>query len=286
MSKAILYMLISTLAFSLMNLLVKFLPNIPPHELIFFRSLVSIILSISSIHYYGLNPFGNNKKSLFLRGFIGLISLSIYFSTLQAIPLGTAVTLQNLSPVFTAIFAMIFLGEKLKPLQWLFFAVSFTGVAFIKGFDERISLFWLALGVASAMFSGLAYSVVRKLRDTDHPIVVVFYFPLVSLPFAAIACLFKWVTPTPLDLFFLVMMGICVQVGQLYMTKALHIETTGKVMILQYLSVVYALAFGWGFFGETHGWLAVLGISLVVAGVLLNILYSKRQDAKKALTSI
>jgi hypothetical protein len=41
------------------------------------------------------------------------------------------------------------------------------------------------------MFSGLAYSVVRKLRDTDHPIVVVFYFPLVSLPFAAIACMFQ-----------------------------------------------------------------------------------------------
>ena len=263
-----------------MNLLVKFLPNIPPHELIFFRSLVSIILSISSIHYYGLNPFGNNKKSLFLRGFIGLISLTIYFSTLQEMPLGTAVTLQNLSPIFTAVFAMIFLGEKLKPLQWLFFAVSFTGVAFIKGFDQRISFFWLALGITSAIFSGLAYSVVRKLRDTDHPIVVVFYFPLVSLPFAAIACLFEWVTPSALDLFFLVLMGICVQIGQLYMTKALHAETTGKVMILQYLSVVYALGFGWIFFNETHGWIAVLGIALVVGGVLLNIIYSKKEDAK------
>jgi drug/metabolite transporter (DMT)-like permease len=81
-------------------------------------------------------------------------------------------------------------------------------------------------------------------------------------------------------LVYLVLMGICVQIGQLYMTKALHAETTGKVMILQYLSVVYALVFGWGFFGETHGWLAVLGIALVVAGVFLNILYSKRQDAK------
>lgn len=277
MNRAIFYMLVSTTAFSLMNLLVKFLPHIPPHELIFFRSLVSIILSISQIRYYGLNPFGNNKKSLFMRGFIGLLALAIYFSTLQAIPLGTAVTLQNLSPVFTAVFAMIFLGEKLKPYQWLFFAISFLGVAFIKGFDNRISLFWLTMGIISAMFSGLAYSVVRKLRDTDHPVVVVFYFPLVSLPFAAIACLFQWVTPSVLDLLFLVLMGVCVQIGQLFMTKALHLETTGKVVILQYLSVVYALAFGFTFFGETYGIPAVFGIFLVVAGVVLNIVFSRKK---------
>ncbi len=276
-------MLVSTLAFSCMNLLVKLIPGIPPHELIFFRSLVSIILSISAIRYYGLYPFGNNKKSLFMRGFIGLISLAIYFSTLQAMPLGTAVTLQNLSPIFTAIFAMLLLGEKLKPLQWLFFAISFTGVALIKGFDERISLLWLSLGVTSAIFSGLAYAVVRKLRDTDHPVVVVFYFPLVSLPFAAIACLFKWVTPSPFELTCLVLMGMCVQVGQLYMTKALHIETTGKVVIIQYMSVVYALAFGWMFLGETHELLAILGIALVVAGVALNIVLNKNKPASENL---
>lgn len=272
-------MLISTIAFSVMNLLIKLMPHIPPHELVFFRSMVSLILCLAAIQRHKLKPFGNNKPFLFARGFVGLIALTLYFSTLQEIPLGTAVTLQNLSPIFTAIFAIFILNERLTSLQWLFFLVSFAGVALIKGFDERVSMLWLILSVTSAVFSGLAYSIVRRLKDSDHPVVVVFYFPLVSLPFATIACFYSWVMPQGIDWLYLILMGICVQLGQVYMTKALHIETVGKVSIMQYLNVVFAIILGYLFLAETYSVLAIAGIALVVAGVLLNVYFSRKEKA-------
>ncbi len=269
-------MLISTFAFSIMNLVVKLLPHIPANELILFRSLISLGLSYYTIRKLKLNPFGNNKKSLFLRGLFGTIALTCYFFTIQNIPLASAVTLQHLSPIFTAILAFLILGERLAPIQVLFFLLAFVGVAIVKGFDDRIDLLYFILGIASSVFAGLAYTYVRKLAKTDHPIVVVFFFPLVAIPAMLIFSAFNWVTPAGMDWFYIVLMGICTQVGQLYMTKALHTETANKVIILKYLNIIYALIFGFFILGETHGFYSLMGIALVLSGIVLNVAYKRK----------
>jgi len=102
------HMLLSTFFFSLMNLSIKFVPHIPAFELILFRSVISLVLSYGLIHYKGLNPLGNNRKFLLLRGFFGMLSLTTFFFTLQKLPLASAVTLQYLSPIFTVLFAVFF----------------------------------------------------------------------------------------------------------------------------------------------------------------------------------
>ena len=112
-------MLGSSLAFALMQICVKYLPHIPAYELILFRSIVSIILSVAILQKLGIPLLGNNKKVLMMRGIFGTTALLLFFYTLQNIPLASAVTLQYLSPIFTAIFAAIFLKEKMKMKQWL-----------------------------------------------------------------------------------------------------------------------------------------------------------------------
>lgn len=276
LNRGIAYMLISTLAFSIMNLVVKVISHIPPTELILFRSLISFGLSYYTIRKLKINPFGNNKKSLILRGVFGTIALTCYFYTIQNIPLASAVTLQHLSPIFTAFLAVFMLGEKLAPIQVVFFILSFAGVALVKGFDERINLLFFMLGLSSAVFAGLAYNFVRKLAKTDHPIVVVFYFPLIAIPVMLVLSFFNWVTPTGWDWAYIILMGICTQVGQLYMTKALHAEKANKVIILKYLNVIYALIFSVFLLGETYSFLALLGIILVLSGIVLNVSYKQK----------
>ena len=116
-------MLGSTLAFALMQICVKFLPHIPAHELILFRSIVSVVLSVAMLQKLGLPLLGNNRKVLLMRGIFGTTALLMFFYTLQNIPLASAVTLQYLSPIFTALFAAIFLKEKMQMKQWLYFGV-------------------------------------------------------------------------------------------------------------------------------------------------------------------
>lgn len=277
MNKGILFMLISTLAFSLMQLCVKFLVHLPTHELILFRSLISLILSLSILIPKGINPLGNNRKYLLLRGIFGVTALSLFFITLQKIPLASAVTIQYLSPVFTAIIAIFVLGEKMRKIQWLFFAIAFLGVAMLKGFDERVSLIYLVLGLLSAFFAGAAYNCIRLVKDTDHPLVVVLYFPMVATPIMLVLSYYEWVMPMGMDWILLLLLGVFTQIGQVFMTKALQAERANLVSSMKYLGSIYALAYGYFIFDETYGLWSLAGILLILSGVILNVLVKQRK---------
>lgn len=278
-SKGIQYMLLASVFFALMNLCVKALgKSIPATEIIIFRSIVALFVTYFILKKQKISPWGNNRKLLILRGLAGTGGLLFYFYTLQRMPLASAVTIQYLSPIFTIFFAIFILKEKTKLLQWSFFLLAFIGVAFIKGFDSRISNQLLIIGICAAMFSGLAYNFVRKLKDYDHPLVVVFYFPLVSIPIILPFAISNWVMPNCQELFLLVLIGILTQVAQVYMTKAYQLEKVNQVSSIRYLGVVYALSFGFFFFNETYTWLSLLGMLLVISGILLNIFFKKMQN--------
>lgn len=158
----------------------------------------------------------------------------------------------------------------------MFFAISFLGVALIKGFDNRISLFFMTLGIISAIFSGLAYTCIRKLKESEHPLVVVIYFPLVSIPFMLIFSFFYWVTPVGIDWLFIILMGIFTQIAQVLMTKGIQSGVTNKMISLKYIGSIYALVIGYILFGESYQIMSLLGIVLVIAGVVLNLWKKKK----------
>ncbi|TXC79008.1 DMT family transporter [Luteibaculum oceani] len=263
-------MLISTTMFALVNTFVKFLNHIPAHELIFFRSIISLTLCIITIKKMGLSIWGNNRKWLVIRGFAGVTALTLFFITLQNISLANAVSIQYLSPLFTAILAIFLLKEKVKPAQWVYFAMAILGVVIIKGFDKNLSWFYLGLGVLSSIFAGLAYNAVRKCKDTDKPVQVVLYFPLIATPIMAVWCLFDWVQPHGWDWLFLLIIGAGTQVAQIYMTKALHSDETSKVTPVKYIGAIYAILIGYFVFDERLLLLNIVGIFIIVAAVLLN----------------
>ncbi len=278
-------MLLSTFFFALMNVCVKFLSHLPPMEVVLFRSIISLLLSYAMIRRARVSPWGNRKAVLFIRGLAGGFSLLLFYTTLQNIPLAGAVTIQYLAPIFTALLGVFIAKEKVMPWQWVFFLVSFAGVLVIEGVDTRISGYYLLIGIGSAFLSGVAYNSVRKLSQTDHPLVIVFYFPLVSLPLSLLFCLFEWVPLRGNDWVWLVLTGILTQLGQYFMTRSYQVEKLARVASLNYIGILYALGLGFVFFGETFHFYSYLGIALVLLGVVLNMLYSRKlreQEAKLA----
>ena len=270
-------MLYSTLAFALMNVFIKQLSHLPAMEIVFFRCLISLLACLYGLRFTNVNPLGNNRLMLVLRGTFGTVALYTFFLTIQNVPLANAVTIQYLSPIFTTIIAIFLLGERVLKLQWLFYALSFIGILVIKGFDSNFPAAYFITGIASAFFSGLAYNLVRSLRESEHPLVIVLHFQIVGVVAGFIFTIFNWVTPQGIDWLYLLLTGIFTQIGQVHLTRALQAEKIAKVSILNYLGIIYALLFGWFIFGETYTLQTIIGIMLVVTGVILSVLYNQRR---------
>ena len=126
MGTGIRYMLISVGCFAAVNLMVKFLPHLPATELVLFRSLITFAISYTLLKRKHISPWGVNKKWLLIRGLAGTTALTVFFYTIQKMPLSAAVTVQYLSPFFTAFIAGFLLGERTRWAQWFFFLVSFA----------------------------------------------------------------------------------------------------------------------------------------------------------------
>jgi drug/metabolite transporter (DMT)-like permease len=269
-------MLLAVLFFSLMNLGAKWLHGIPAHEIVLVRSVVSLIISVVTLQYLGIFSFGNNKPLLLLRGIFGSSALLLFFICIQEMSLASAITIQYLSPIFVAIFGIFILKEKVHPLQWLFFGLAFSGVVLISEFDSQIEPLYLIIGILSSALSGMAYTTIRMMKDTDHPLVVVMYFPLVSLPISIILCLaWSWVSPNATEWVVLILTGIAAQIGQAFMTNALHQEKANRVSSVNFLGILFGLLFGYVFFQEALGPWVVAGIFLVLAGVTANVVFRR-----------
>lgn len=282
LSPGVRYMLWATFFFAMMNAAVKLLGHLPAVEIAFLRSAVSLALAFGIVRYNQIPLPGNNRRALVLRGLFGSSSLILYFITLQHMPLATAVTIQYLSPIFTAIMGIFMVRENVRPWQWVFFGISFLGVVMVQGFDSRVELVYLFLGIGSALFAGLAYNTIRQLKLTEHPLVIVFYFPLVSMPI----CLFlmtgiDWVMPAGTDWFVLIFIGVSAQVAQYFMTRSYQSDELSKVASLKYVGIVYALLFGYFLFGETYSLAAHIGMMVVLVGVILNIWYKHRVSLRE-----
>jgi len=269
--KSVLYMLLAGLFFALMNVCVKYVAHLPTLEVVFFRSIFSLIASYAILRQQRIPILGNNKKLLTLRGIAGCLGLIGSFYTLQNIPLASAVTINYLSPFFTAILGIFIVGQKLRPQQYIYFLLAIAGVWLLKGFDTRISTLHLIVGLSAALFAGVAYNIIAKLKTSEHPLVIIFYFPLVTIPVVGIYCLFHWQQPIGVDWLYLLLIGLFTQCAQYYMTLSYQQANLSKVASLNYLGVIYAILFGYFLFDEMLNVYSFIGIGIIILSVILNL---------------
>lgn len=302
MNKGILFIILSGLCFTVVNFFVKLLgtgaslpffgdlQEYPGHELVLARSLVSATLSYIVIRKKKIPLKGNNTRWLLIRGLSGTIALTIFFYTIHVLPLAVASILQYLAPIFTVIFAIILLKEKVRLIQWLFIILSFSGVCLIvldqfsdqtalpgEEIREKLSFFWMGMGLISAVFSGIAYTAIMKLKETDAPITIVFYFPIIAIPLMTILCFFDFTFPIGIEWFYLLIIGLFTQFAQLLLTKALHEGSASLITPFQYLGAIYAFSIGLFIFDETLSLIINIGMILTVSGVVGNAIFRKRR---------
>lgn len=269
-NKSIQQMLLSVVFFMVGHSAVKWLPHIPFYQLSFLRAAITVTICLMVLRFKKLSWKGNNLPLLLIRGVAGTIAVLGYFYALQHMPLASAVAIQFLSPIFTLIVAHFFLKERATFSQALCFFVAFIGVLMIKGFDPRISNLALAASFISVVASGFAYNFVRMLRHSDVEMVVVLYFPLVTLPLVAPVALYNWVWPSPRDWLFILAVGVLTQLAQVLMTLAYHKERAADIAIYNYLGIIIAFVIGYIFFGETFSTMSLVGMAIILLSVIVS----------------
>ncbi|KAA2217485.1 DMT family transporter [Maribacter flavus] len=269
-------MVISTFSFTLMNAFVKYLNHFPTFEIVFFRSIGSLFLATSYILIKGIPILGNNKKLMLYRSFAGLTAMSLFFMSLKYIPVGTAVSLRYIAPIFATFFAVFWLKEKLRAVQWLLFLIAFCGVLVIKGFGEDLDTTGLLLVLTASVFSGLVYVLIRRIGNGDHPLVVVNYFMFTATLIGGLLSINNFMLPKGNDWFLLLSLGFFGFFGQLFMTKAFQVAKTTLVAPLKYIEVIFTLTIGIFWFGDFYSFFSLLGILMIIGALVANLFVGKK----------
>jgi drug/metabolite transporter (DMT)-like permease len=270
------YMAYGAFWFSIMSLFVKLAgQRIPSMQIVFVRAVITLALSWALVRRARLPLWGNRRGMLLLRGLLGFGALSCFYFSIVHLPLAEATVIQYLNPVFAAIIAAIVIGERLGPREITGVLVSMAGVlliarpSFVFGGATTVSLAYVAIAVAGAMFSAIAYVAVRMLRGVDHHLVVVFYFPLVTVPLSLPFAVAMWVPPTTVDWLLLLGVAIATQFAQVHMTHGLQLEPTGRATAIGYIQIVFAALWGIVLLGEHPDWWTALGAAVIIGGTLL-----------------
>ena len=233
-SAAVLSLLWAAFCFSLMTVCVKGAgARLPVAELVLARGLVSVVLSWWMLRRAGIHPWGQRRRLLAIRGLVGSVALACVYGAVTRLPLATATLLQYLYPAFTALIAWLSLGELLSRRTLLACGCGWLGVLVVAhGISPTAvglslgqapvqplagaaaqPLIGVLLAVSGALLTALAYVSVRELGRSEHPLVIVFWFPLMAVPLSLPWVLQHPVRPQGSEWLWLLGVGLFTQLG-------------------------------------------------------------------------
>ncbi len=270
-------MALAAFFFSLMSLLVRVAgERLPSQQIVLARAFVSLVLSWMMLRRAGIEPWGNNRKLLFLRGLFGFGALSCFYWSLTHLPLAEATVFQYSNPVFTAVLAALLIGERMHGLDVLALAGCVLGVvlvarpAFLFGeLVEPVPVLPVTIALLGALLSAGAYVIVRHLGASENPLVVVLWFPLIATPLSIPPVVTRWVWPTAWEWLALLGVGVTTQIAQVLMTRGLQLEPAGRATAMSYLQIVFASAWGMLLLGEHPAPFTWTGALIIGACVVL-----------------
>ncbi len=279
------YMLMASFTFAIMGAFAKLASqSMPSLEVVFFRNVAGVILVGIAVLKTPMSHKGGKPFLLFFRGFMGFTALLAFFYNIAHIPLGDAMTYSKTSPIFTAIFAFVFLNEKLSSRGWMAIFIGFVGILFITqpsgvGFSK-----YDLLGIFSGVGAALAYTSIRELRNyydtraivlsfmltgTIGPIVLFLISPYVNAPELDFL-LGEFVMPEGIVWFYVLGMGVLATISQLLMTKAYGETKAGIVGAVSYTNILFSILVGLALGDSLPSLVTAFGILLIVsAGIMV-----------------
>ncbi|XP_053167831.1 solute carrier family 35 member G1 isoform X2 [Hemicordylus capensis] len=293
------YTLLSAFLFSVASLFLKKVEDVHSVEVSAFRCVFQMSFVLPGLIYYKTGFLGPKGKRVFLffRGFLGSGAMILLYYAFQVMPLADATVITFSSPVFTSLFAWIFLKEKYSLWDLLFTLFTITGVVLIARppfiFGSKVTgiegtyidhLKGTVAAVTSAVAAASTIVILRKVGKSVHYFLSIWYYAVIGLIVCIIALFVidEWSLPhCGIDRFLLVLIGMLGLGGQIFLTKALQIEKAGPVAIMKTMDVVFAFIFQILFLNHLPTWWTVGGTLCVVASSSGTVIRKWHQNSKK-----
>ncbi|MBE6063941.1 MAG: DMT family transporter [Clostridium cochlearium] len=273
-------MLLSSFCFAIMAALVKLSGDIPSIEKAFFRNSVSLVVASYMIFKNKQKPWGKkeNRKYLILRGVMGTIGLICYFYCIDNMILADSSMLNKMHPFFIIIFAVAFLKEDISQIQIFSLILSFIGALFIIKPKFDMSVIPALVGVASAAFSGAAYTLVRFLGDKEKNYTIVFYFSFISVISILPFMIFIYKPLNMFQLIILLMSGVFASIAQFSLTYAYKIVPASEISIYNYSNVIFSQIIAFIIWQEIPDVYSFIGYVLIIGSSYIAYNYMKKRN--------
>tara|TARA_Y100001968_G_scaffold79848_1_gene71067 strand:+ start:165 stop:1067 length:903 start_codon:yes stop_codon:yes gene_type:complete len=280
--KGIKFLLASGLAFSLMSVCVKAIGGrIPVSELVFARASISIIITRFLLFKYDINPWGYQKKLLLIRGLLGTVALFCIFKALIILPIATATVIQYIYPTFTVICAYLILKEYIYKRIVFSIIIGWLGIILVSQpeWNSNNNIIETAIPISialiGALMTSLAYICVRKLSAKEHPLVIIYYFPLVSIPFSIPLLINNFVLPSGIEWLWILGIGCFTQIGQVCITEGLRLIPAGQATSINYSQVIFSSMWGVLIFQERISNTVYIGGLCVLISTIISVSATK-----------
>ena len=280
-----LYMFLSIIGFSLMDVIVKWSVDYPVGQVLFFRGFFGIIFYFFIIPRERLHDFYKTKRLGLhsLRCIAGLIAIIAIFIALRKLPLATVVSISFAAPIFTTIFSIFLLSEKVGIYRWLAVLVGFIGILIIT--EPGISNLNIYYIFPIIFCLGLSYvAITLRQLSTTEPVWLISLFFSIAITFLSFLTLpFGWVMPSFNHFLILSLVGIFGGVSNLWLSQSYKYSEVSLVTPLKYLTLVFAIIFGYFIWDEIPTIKTLIGALLVIVSTL--IIFRREIYKKKIITS-
>jgi drug/metabolite transporter (DMT)-like permease len=263
-------LVLASLLFAVMAVIAKKVASrLPGPEVAFVRFCIGLVTCVVAATQIRLKA--TNKWGLFLRGGFGGAAVLLYFLAIEHLQVGVATLLNYTAPVFTALYAVAFLGELVTPATFGALGVTTLGVGLVlKGTAPPGSFglgLWQWVGIGSALLSGAAVATIREVRKTDGSWEIFAAFCLGGGLMTALPTAAAWIAPSAFEWGALLAVGLISVVAQLLLTYSLRFVSAAGAGIIIQLTPVAALTLGWALYEEKMAGVAVTGAAITLAGV-------------------
>ena len=267
----ILYMLLAVCTFSVMDLLVKWSSEYPTGEVLFFRGFFGLLPTFFLIPKNKLKTFykTNRPKEHLFRCLMGLIALVAIVIALRKLPLAVVVSLSFAAPLFITVLSIFLLSEKVGLFRWGAVLIGFIGVIVISEprFDQMNIYYLLPLIFCIGM--AFVTITIRKL-STSEPIWLISIFFTITISIAGLFTIsMGWKMPDLKDFILLALIGVTGGSANLFLTQSYKLSEVSLVAPLKYLSLVFAVIFGYLIWNEVPTFKTLIGASLVIFASLI-----------------
>jgi drug/metabolite transporter (DMT)-like permease len=280
-----LYMFMSICAFSLMDVIVKWSVDFPIGQVLFFRGFFGIVFYFFVIPKERFHNFYlTDRPGLHvLRCVSGLIALVAIFIALRKLPLATVVSISFAAPIFTTIFSIFLLNEKVGIYRWLAVLIGFIGIIVITepGISE-LNIYYIFPVIFCLGLSYVAITI-RQLSSTEPAWLISFYFSLSITLLSFLTIPQGWVMPRFDHFILLSFIGIFGGVANLWLSQSYKHSEVSLVTPLKYLALIFAIIFGYFIWGEIPTIKTLGGAFLVIISTL--IIFRREIYKKEIITS-